>query len=88
VRAVCTLKGRRCAGKAGTPFRKKHARGTVNLAKRYVGVDLKVGSRIVVRVTKKGLAGAANVVTIRPRKAPKIVARCMKPGKSKLRKRC
>jgi hypothetical protein len=88
VRAVCTLKGRRCAGKAGTPFRKKRARGTISLAKRFVGVDLKVGSRIVVTVTKKGLVGAANVVTIRPRKAPKIVSRCLKPGSKKLRKRC
>ena len=88
VRAVCTLKGRRCAGKAGAPFRKKRARGTISLAKRFVGVDLDVGSRIVVTVTKKGLVGAANVVTIRPRNAPKIVSRCLKPGSKKLRKRC
>jgi Big-like domain-containing protein len=88
VRALCTFKGRRCAGKASRPFRKKRARGTVNLAKRFVGVDLKVGSRITVTVTKKGLVGAANVVTIRARKAPKITSRCTKPGSKKLRKRC
>jgi hypothetical protein len=88
VRAVCTFRGHRCAGKASKAFAKKRARGTVNLAKRFVGVDLKVGSRITVTVTKKGLVGAANVVTIRARQAPKIVRRCMKPGSKKLRKRC
>ena len=88
VRAVCTYKGRRCAGKAGKPFSKKRARGTVSLAKRFVGVDLKVGSRITTRVTKPGFIGAANVVTIRPRKAPKIASRCVMPGSRKLRTRC
>jgi hypothetical protein len=88
VRAVCALKGRRCDGKARAPFSKKRARGTVNLAKRFVGVDLKVGSRITVTVTKRGLVGAAKVVTIRARKAPKIVSRCLRPGSKKLRKRC
>ena len=88
VRAVCRFKGKRCDGKARKPFAKKRARGSVSLAKRFVGVDLKVGSRITVRVTKKGLVGAANVVTIRARKAPKIVSRCLKPGSKKLRKRC
>ena len=88
VRAVCAFKGKRCAGKARKPFSKKRARGTVSLAKRFVGVDLKVGSRITVRVTKRGLVGAANVVTIRARKAPKIISRCTKPGSKKLRKRC
>jgi Bacterial Ig domain len=88
VRAVCMFKGRRCAGKASRLFTKKRARGTVSLAERFVGVDLKVGSRITVTVTKKGLVGAANVVTIRARKAPKIVSRCLKPNSKKLRKRC
>jgi hypothetical protein len=88
VRAVCRFKGKRCDGKARKPFAKKRARGSVSLAKRFVGIDLKVGSRITVRVTKKGLVGAANVVTIRARKAPKIVSRCLKPGSKKLRKRC
>ena len=39
-------------------------------------------------ITKRGVVGAAKVVTIRPRKAPKIVSRCLKPGSQKLRKRC
>jgi hypothetical protein len=88
VRAVCRFRGHRCAGKAARPFTKKRARGNISLAKRFVGVDLKVGSRITVTVTKKGLVGAANVVTIRARKAPKIISRCLKPGSKKLRKHC
>ena len=88
VRAVCVLGRRRCEGKARRPFNKKRARGTVSLATRFVGVDLKVGSRITVTITKRGVVGAAKVVTIRPRKAPKIVSRCLKPGSQKLRKRC
>jgi DNA-binding beta-propeller fold protein YncE len=88
VRAVCRFRGHHCAGKASRPLVKRRARGNISLAKRFVGLDLKVGSRITVTVTKKGLVGAANVVTIRPRKAPKIVARCLKPGSRKLRKHC
>jgi DNA-binding beta-propeller fold protein YncE len=88
VRAVCVYRGRRCAGKAAKPFSKRRARRSVSLAERFVNVDLKVGSRIVVRVTKRGMIGAARVVTMRARKAPKITSRCLRPGSQKLRRRC
>ena len=41
---------------------------TVNLAKRFVGVDLKVGSRITVTVTKGASSAPPKVVTIRARR--------------------
>ena len=81
VRAVC-----KCGGKART-FKKKRARGTVNL-KRFVNVGLPVGSRLTVTVTKAHTIGTAKLMRIRSRAAPKVSTRCLKPGSSKLRKRC
>jgi len=81
VRAVC-----KCGGKART-FKKKRARGTVNL-KRFVNVSLPVGSRLTVTVTKAHTIGIAKVLRVRSRAAPKVSTRCLKPGSSKLRKRC
>jgi DNA-binding beta-propeller fold protein YncE len=87
VRAVCTFRGRRCGGKARRPLVKR-GRGSVSLASRFVGVDLRVGARITITVTKRGSIGAAKLMTIRSRKAPKIASRCLRPGSGKLRKRC
>ena len=81
VRAVC-----KCGGKART-FKKKRARGTVNL-KRFVNVRLPVGSRLTVTVTKSHTIGTAKLLRIRSRAAPKVSTRCLKPGSSRLRKRC
>ncbi len=81
VRVVC-----KCGGKART-FKKKRARGTVNL-KRFVNVRLPVGSRLTVTVTKAHTVGTAKLLRIRSRAAPKVTTRCLKPGSSKLRKRC
>lgn len=81
VRVVC-----KCGGKART-FKKKRARGTVNL-KRFVNVRLPVGSRLSVTVTKSHTIGTAKLMRIRSRAAPKVSTRCLKPGSSKLRKRC
>jgi DNA-binding beta-propeller fold protein YncE len=87
VRAVCTLHGHRCAGKAGKRFSKR-GRGSVSLSRRYAGVDLKVGSRIAIALTKRGKIGVGKLFTIRSRKAPRVVSRCLRPGSNKLRKRC
>jgi hypothetical protein len=75
VRATCKLGKHRCAGKAGKAFVKKRAKRTVNLSKRFANVDLKVGSKITVKVTKRGRIGIKKVLTIRARKAPKITSR-------------
>jgi DNA-binding beta-propeller fold protein YncE len=88
VTATCRYKKHKCAGKAKKAFVKKRARGTVSLAKRFVGVDLKVGSKITVLVTKKRMIGAAKIVTIRSRKEPKIITRCVPVGKKKPKRRC
>jgi hypothetical protein len=87
VRAVCKVRGRSCAGKARRPFSKR-GRGSVNLKSRLVGVDLPVGARITITVTKRGMIGSAKLMTIRSRQAPKIASRCLRPGSNKLRKRC
>src|SRR4030095_16584731 len=69
VRVVC-----KCGVKART-FKKKRARGTVNL-KRFVNVRLPVGSRITVTVTKSRTIGAAKLLRIRSRAAPNVSTRC------------
>jgi DNA-binding beta-propeller fold protein YncE len=88
VRAACSYKGRRCVGRARKTFTKRHARGSVNLGRRFVGVRLKVGSRITVLVMRPGTIGAAKLVTIRSRHAPKVTTRCLRVGSSTPRKRC
>ena len=75
VTARCAYKGGRCAGKARKAFTKRHARGTVGLGRRFVGVGLKPGSRIRIRVSKPGRISAVRIVTIRSGKAPKISSR-------------
>jgi hypothetical protein len=88
VRAACSYTGRRCAGKARNAVTKRHARGTVKLGRRFAGVRLKVGARVTVRATKPGMIGAAKIVTIRSRRAPRVTTRCLPPGSSRLRKHC
>jgi hypothetical protein len=62
VRATCRLRGHECSGKARKAFLKKRARGKVSLASRYVGVDLPIGTRITIVVTKPRAVGAAQVL--------------------------
>jgi hypothetical protein len=88
VRGTCTLHGHRCAGKARAAFTKKHAHGTVSLRKRFVGVDLPVGTRLTVTVTKPGFIGFAKILTMRAGTGPKISSRCLRPGSTKLRTHC
>ena len=86
--ATCTLHNHRCGGKARTAFTKKHAHGTVSLRKRFVGVDLPVGARLTVTVTKPGFVGFAKILTMRAHSGPKVSSRCLRPGSHKLRKHC
>jgi Lactonase, 7-bladed beta-propeller len=88
VRATCRVRGHKCSGKAAKAFLKKRARGTVSLAKRFVGVDLPIGARITIVVTKPRAVGAVKILTMRPRKAPKVTTRCLPAGGKKPRKRC
>ena len=88
VRAKCTFKGRKCAGKARKAFTKRNARGTVSLNKRYKRIRLRAGTRITVRVTKPGFIGAAKILDVRAGKRPKLDDRCLRLGSSRLRKVC
>jgi DNA-binding beta-propeller fold protein YncE len=88
VRATCTLHGHRCGGRARAAFTKKHAHGTVSLRTRFVGVNLPVGARLTVTVTKPGFVGFAKILTMRASSGPKVSSRCLPPGSSKLRKHC
>jgi len=51
-------------------------------------MNLPVGSRLTVTVTKSHTIGTAKLLRIRSRAAPKVSTRCLRPGSSKLRKRC
>ena len=88
VKATCRFRGGLCAGKARRSFTRRRANNTVDLAKRYVRVDLALGTRITLRVTKAHMIGAVRIVTIRSRKAPGVAKRCLPPGATKPRKRC
>jgi Big-like domain-containing protein len=80
VRAVCANRGRKCGGKARKAFLKNRARGRVSLASRYVGVDIPIGARITVTVTRANRIGAVKILTMRPRKEPSVTSRCLPPG--------
>jgi hypothetical protein len=88
VRATCRVRGHKCSGKAAKAFLKKRARGKVSLAKRFVGVDLPIGAKITIVVTKRRTVGAVKILTMRPRLAPKVTTRCLRPGAKKPRRRC
>lgn len=88
IRAVCTAHGRKCGGKANKAFLKKRSPRSVSLAKRFVGVDLPIGAKITIVVTKPRAVGAVKILTMRPRLAPKVTTRCLPPGAKKPKKRC
>ena len=80
VTATCrTKQGRRCRGIK--TFRKRNARGTVNL-KRFLRKKLRAGTVIEVRVAQRGAIGAVKRLTVRRRKNPTITTRCLPPGAS------
>jgi hypothetical protein len=88
VRATCAFKKKKCPAKARKAFRKRGARGTVSLKKRFVGVRLRAGTKITVRVTKPGMIGAVKILTVRKAKAPAVVERCLPLGSKRPQRRC
>jgi hypothetical protein len=88
LRATCRVRGHKCSGKARKAFLKKRARGKVSLKSRFVGVDLPIGAKITIVVTKPRTVGAVKILTMRPRLAPKVTTRCLRPGAKKPRRKC
>jgi Big-like domain-containing protein len=88
LRATCAFRGHKCPGKAARAFTKKRARGTVSLASRFVDVELPIGAKITIVVTKPRAIGAVKILTMRPRLEPKVTTRCLRPGAKKPKKRC
>jgi hypothetical protein len=77
--ATCALGKKKCPKKLAKRFTKNNAFGTIAL-KRYLERRLKVGTTIVVTVTKPGFIGAVKVMKIRKAKAPLVSTRCLPPG--------
>jgi hypothetical protein len=80
VTATCAFKGKRCAGKARRSYTVRRAGRTVNLKRRFVGIRLPAGTRITVTVKRPGAIGAVKVLTVRSRRPPTVVDRCLPPG--------
>ena len=53
------------------------------MLKRLKGSRLRKGAVVALRVTRPGTIGRVNTWTIRAPKAPKLVRRCVVPGKKK-----
>jgi hypothetical protein len=87
VRATCARKRSKCPRKARKAITKRRASGSVNL-KRFLRVRLRPGTKITVRVTKRGSVGAVKILTVRRRKPPRIVDRCIPPGSKRVQRRC
>jgi hypothetical protein len=88
VTATCSFKGKRCGGKARKSFSKRRASGTVSLASRFVGVRIRVGSKITVKVTKPGTIGAVKILTVRSSRSPRLTDRCLPVGSNRPRVLC
>jgi hypothetical protein len=69
-------------GCARKTYTKRNARGTVSL-KPVVAKPVKVKSAITVVVSRPGEIAAVKTITIRARKEPKVVTRCLPPGASR-----
>ena len=87
VRATCARKRKKCPRKARKAFSKRRASGSVNL-KRFLRVRFRPGTKITVRVTKRGRIGAVKILTVRKRKPPRIVDRCIPAGSKRVQRRC
>lgn len=81
VTAKCrTNKGRRC--KRTKDYRKAAAPSKLRLTS-FEGKALPVGAKLTFQVTKPGMTGSVKVLTIRKRKKPSTVTRCLPPGTTK-----
>ena len=73
--------------RACSSLSKRSRGGKVRLVS-LVGRRLAPGTRIDVRVTRRGTIGAVKLLKTRADSGPTIVTRCLPPGAKKLRKRC
>jgi hypothetical protein len=77
-----TCKGPGCERKRKTVRVKKNAR-KLSMLKHLKGAKLRKGAVVQLRVTRPGTIGRANTWTIRAPKSPKLMRRCVQPGKKK-----
>jgi len=78
VTAKCRTKaGRRC--KRTKDYRKAAAPLKLRLTS-FEGKALPVGAKLTIQLTKPGMTGSVRVLTIRKRKKPSTVTRCLPPG--------
>ena len=80
VRVTC--KGPGCRSKGKTVTVKKDKR-KLSMLKRLKGSRLRKGAIVSLRITRPGTIGRVNTWKIRAPKAPKLVRRCVVPGKKK-----
>ncbi len=81
-RVKLTCKGPGCRAKGRTVKVKKDKR-SISMLKHLKGSRLRKGAVVRLRVTRPGTIGRVNTWTIRAPKAPKLVRRCVVPGKKK-----
>jgi hypothetical protein len=80
VKVTCAFRKKRCPGKARAPFRRRAAKGTVSLGRRFGGGRLRAGPRLIGTVTRPPAIGAVKVLRIRASKPPSIADRCLPAG--------
>ncbi len=74
----------RCArGCSRKSLVKRNLRSTRVSLEALVKRPLKVGTKITITATAPGTIGAVKTLTIRSRKAPKVITRCLPPGTTK-----
>jgi Concanavalin A-like lectin/glucanases superfamily len=79
----------RCLGRS-CPFRRWTRGGvrSVDLKRIFRGRRIRVGTRIEIRVTKRGLNGTVLTFTTRGGAVPRVSQACLKPGTSRPTRRC
>ena len=86
IRVEC--RGRGCPYSARV-YRAKRTRSGQTVGREFNGRALPVGARVTVKVLRKGYVGRAIRFTIkRGAGDPRIIKRCMLPGRTALRKKC
>ena len=84
VTARCETKaGKRCKGKLRKRFTKRNTTNRIVRVKTWDNRSLRVGFKLIFRVTKPGTIGNLITVTIRKRKAPLARERCLPIGSSR-----
>jgi FG-GAP-like repeat/Putative metal-binding motif len=81
-RVKLTCKGPGCERKRKTVKVKKNAR-RLSMLKHLKGAKLRKRAVVQLRVTRPGTIGRVNTWTIRAPKSPKLVRRCLQPGRKK-----